>query len=484
VLAGAAVLGKVNVGIFVVAMVGVTIVTIGRPWGRSFLVYVVATVASGLAFWLATGQHLADLGAYASGVYEVISGYNAAMGGDPAETRRWLYLALPGVAALLIWTGWLSSRAWPRRRRIGLAILAVVFGFAMWKLAVVREHVTFVFATAVVAMFPFATHVDRRTWLVSTLAIGIAFAGSSAMQPTTYLDVVGSTRSIVNEVRHSFLPGWTERAAQRTQDRLRSWYQLEPSTLAAIGTETVHFDPVMASAAYAYPDLKWLPLPTIQSYTAYTPALDRLDADLLRSPDGPQRILRNVQASPHSDRVRLLIDRKFVDGEFIPTTVDGRFRWFESPFAMLETFCRYDQISATERWQVLARTDRSCGPAESLGIVTARAGEPVTIPVETRPDRFVTVKIDGLQPSLLGRVRDVLYKPPDWFVKLDDTRYRLMPGTAGDGLLVAVPPSADGTGRFAFGPRIKSMTVTQGEGGHGSKTPLTFTFESVPLSGR
>jgi len=26
------------------------------------------------------------------------------------------------------------------------------------------------------------------------------------------------------------------------------------------------------------------------------------------------------------------------------------------------------------------------------------------------------------------------------------------------------------------------MTVTQGEGGHGSKEPLTFTFESVPRS--
>jgi hypothetical protein len=302
------------------------------------------------------------------------------------------------------------------------------------------------------------------------------------MQPTTYLDVVGSARSIVNEVRHSFLPGWTERAAQRTQDRLRDWYDLDPSTLAAIGTETVHFDPVMASAAYAYPELDWLPLPTIQSYTAYTPALDRLDADLLRSPDGPQRILRNVQPSPHSDRVRLWIDRPFVDGEFIPTSVDGRFRWFESPLAMLETFCRYDQISATERWQVLTRTDRSCGPAESLGTVTARAGEPVTVPVETRSDRFVTVKIGGLEPSLLGRVRDALYKAPDWYVKLDDTRYRLVPGTAGDGLLVAVPPSADGTGHFAFGPPIKSMTVTQGEGGHGSKAPLTFTFESVPLS--
>jgi hypothetical protein len=190
-----------------------------------------------------------------------------------------------------------------------------------------------------------------------------------------------------------------------------------------------------------------------------------------------------VQPAPHNDRTRLWIDRPFVDGEFIPTTVDGRFRWFESPLAMLETFCRFDEISATERWQVLARTDRSCGAPESLGKVSARAGETVTIPVETRPDRFVTVKIDGLEPSLPGRIRDALFKAPDWYVKLDETRYRLIPGTAGDGLLVAVPPSADGTGHFAFGPPIRTMTVTQGESGHGSQAPLTFTFESVPRSG-
>ena len=483
VLAGAAVLGKVSVGIFAVAMVGATVVSISRrPWG-SVGVFVVATLASGLGFWLATGQQLGDLGAFARGVYEVISGYNSAMGGDFVEKRRWLYLALPAVAAILIWTGWRSSRDWPRPRRIGLAILAVIFGFALWKLAVVREHVTFVFATALVAMFPFATGVDRRTWLVSTLAIGIAFAGSSAMEPKTYLNVVGSARSILNEVRHSFQPDRMERAAASTRENLREWYELDPDTLAAIGGETVHVDPVMASAAYAYPDLSWKPLPVIQAYTAYTPALDRLNADVLRSADAPQRILRNVQEANHTDRLREWIDRPFVDGEFFPVSVDGRFRWFESPAAMLETFCRYDEISVTERWQVLARTARSCGAPESLGTVTARAGEPVAIPVETRPDRFVTVKIGGLEPSLLGRVRDTLYKAPDWYVKLDDTRYRLIPGTAGDGLLVAVPPSADGTGRFAFGAPIRTMTVTQGDNGKGSGEPLTFTFESVPRGG-
>ena len=43
--------------------------------------------------------------------------------------------------------------------------------------------------------------------------------------------------------------------------------------------------------------------------------------------------------------------------------------------ATLETFCRYEQIAATDTWQVLARTNRSCGPPEPLATVSARAGD-------------------------------------------------------------------------------------------------------------
>ena len=95
----------------------------------------------------------------------------------------------------------------------------------------------------------------------------------------------------------------------------------------------------------------------------------------------------------------------------------------------------------------------------------------------------MTVKIGGFQPTLLGRLRSVLPKAPDWFVELGDTRYRLVTGTAGDGLLLAVPPSADGTGVFSFGAPIRTITVELGQDGHGSDAPLTFEFLSVPLHG-
>jgi hypothetical protein len=332
-----------------------------------------------------------------------------------------------------------------------------------------------------VAMFAFAQGIERRTWLVGVLGIGIAFAATSAIEPRNYVNVVGSVRAFVNEVRDSFQPGRSDQAAERTRQRLRDWYELDPATLAAIGSETVHFDPHMTSAAYAYPELHWRPVPVFQSYAAYTPELDRQNADFLRSSAAPERILRNFEPASPSDRLTRWMGRPVREREFVPRTVDGRNRWFESPEMTLEMLCRYRETSTTERWQVLARTGRSCGPPESLGTTSARAGEPVTVPEEARPDRFVIVKVGGLDPSPLVRLHDALYKAPDWYVTLDDTRYRLVPATVGDGLLLAVPAAADGTGRFAFGDPIRTMTITQGDDGRGSRTPLTFEFLSVPL---
>jgi hypothetical protein len=245
----------------------------------------------------------------------------------------------------------------------------------------------------------------------------------------------------------------------------------------------VHVDPYLTAVALAYPELRWAPLPIFQSYAAYTTDLDRIDADVLRSAEAPERILRSFRAISHTDLVRSRIGRPFVDGEVIPSTVDGRFGWFESPEATLETFCRYRQVAASDRWQALARTGGSCGPPEPLGVVQAKAGEAVTIPAETRPDRFVIVRVRGLQPSLPARVRSALIKGPDWYVVLDGTRYRLIAATAPDGLLLEVPPAADGTGPFAFGPPIRQMTIRQGASGKDSRAPLTFEFLSVPLGG-
>jgi hypothetical protein len=80
-------------------------------------------------------------------------------------------------------------------------------------------------------------------------------------------------------------------------------------------------------------------------------------------------------------------------------------------------------------------------------------------------------------------LKAALYRGPEWYATLDDTRYRLMPGTAADGLLLAVPPAADGTGRFAFGDPIRTIAVTQGLDNNDPHAVLTYEFKSVPLQG-
>ncbi len=151
---------------------------------------------------------------------------------------------------------------------------------------------------------------------------------------------------------------------------------------------------------------------------------------------------------------------------------------------MLETFCRYDELAANDRWQALGRTARSCGAPEVISTASARAGEAVAVPTETRPRRFVTVRITGFPDGILDRLRTLAFRADEWYVELPDRgRFRLVPGTADDGLLLAVPDEVSAHPRFRFGPAIQALTVSAGRYGDASDAVLTYEFLSVPLQG-
>ena len=118
VLAGLSALGKFNVRVLFVGLMGaVTIATISRPWWKGLGVYVGVAVLTGL------GMSWPD-GPAASGSRRLrprpVPGrsrdIDGAMGTDPAATRVWNFLALvaraPGKKSQ-IRLGWRSSRNWP-----------------------------------------------------------------------------------------------------------------------------------------------------------------------------------------------------------------------------------------------------------------------------------------------------------------------------------------------------------------------------------
>ena len=295
----------------------------------------------------------------------------------------------------------------------------------------------------------------------------VALMATARIEPIDLVDVRGSVRSTVATAA-AILPWRQADAVERTRTEMRTSLALPDDVLAAVAGQTVHVDQWQTIAAFAYPEMRWSPLPVFQSYSAYTTALDEINAERLRSAAAPTRILRE----------------RFDDLDGTPYAVDRRFVWFESPAAMLETFCRYDELAANDRWQVLARTTRSCGAPEVISTASARAGESVAVPPETRPGRFIIVRITGFPDGVLDKLRTLAFRADEWYVEMPDRgRFRLVPGTADDGLILAVPAGLSTHPRFAFGPAITALTVSAGRYGDASDALLTYEFLSVPLQG-
>jgi hypothetical protein len=477
-VAAIALIGKVNVGVFAAGMLLVASVFIGKPWWRGAAIFAGVSAAGCLVIWFVTGQPLGALPAFAAESIEVVRGYSDAMVVDTHPTLRWVYAAFAIAVAILVWLGWQVTGGRPRPERLALLALGLIIAFAEWKTAFTRNYTFYAMATALVALFALASRLPRglegpggasgRAIAAFGFAtIFVALLATARIEPIDLVDVRGSLRSTA-ATAVAVLPWRQAEAVEGTRAELRAGLDVPDDVLAAVAGQTVHIDQWQSVAALAYPEMRWWPLPLFQSYSAYTTALDEINAERLRSAAAPTRILR--------ERV------DDVDGT--PYAVDRRFVWFESPAAMLETFCRYDELAANDRWQVLGRTERSCGIPELISTASARAGESVPVPPETRPGRFVIVRITGFPDGILDKLRTLAFRADEWYVELPDRgRFRLIPGTADDGLLLAVPTGLSAHPRFAFGPPITALTVSAGRYGDASDAVLTFEFLSVPLPG-
>jgi hypothetical protein len=290
-----------------------------------------------------------------------------------------------------------------------------------------------------------------------------------------------SARAFAVQAADAVVPARFERAAQQARTSLLEALALPPEVSAALAGQTVHVEPSETSVVHAVAGVRWAPLPLFQAFSVWSSAQDQRNVAVLQGPGAPTLILREALfRGKLPGFIERQLGRPLAPGEQVPATVDGRSRWFEEPATTLEILCRYRERISTARWQVLDRTSGSCGPPEPLSVITAREGETVTVPVESRPGRFVIVRVHGIEPGLLTQAQISLWKGPEWYVTVGTLRYRLVPGTATDGLLLAVPPAADGTGTFAFGPPFPTIAIQTGlrePGGHN----LTYEFFSVPL---
>jgi hypothetical protein len=228
---------------------------------------------------------------------------------------------------------------------------------------------------------------------------------------------------------------------------MKGAYALEPGALRALRGHSVAVEPWEIAAAWAY-RLDWRPLPVFQNYSAYTPALDRLNAEAVADPDGPERLLRENQ--------------QVVDAEFPTADLDDRFGGWDPPEQARAVLCHFAPLWEDERWQVLGRVADRCGPERPLGSADAAAGEAVPVPAPG-PGEVVFARIHGAGVAGLERLQTFFFHAASRHAVLDgETRYRLVPETAGDGLLLRAAPGLVPPGPFDPVPEARTLAVEGG----------------------
>jgi hypothetical protein len=472
-LAGMQLLGSLRAGPVLVVMA--LAVLLGLPGRRRTLpAFAAALVVSFSFFWFATGQGLGNLDDYALNTASVLSGYSSSMV-YVLPGRWWQFPAFVLAVFALGALAYAAGRRWDAPRRAGLFVMVAAVAFMMFKHAVVRSSpgsAGICLAALLAVGLALAPHV-RRSLAVGAIVLlaALTYVGNQEGFSSVTFDFEARAESFVTQLKDMVKPGGLAEQQLAGREAMQAYYALTPRQLALLRSGSVHVASLEAGAAYAY-ELDWDPLPVFQQYTAYTERLDRLNAAKLESSSAPDRILwENAPA----------VDPTFVNVRPFPGTIDERVPAWDSPAEMVQMLCRYRVEDWDKRWAVLRRSPDRCGRERPLNSVTVGGGEAVRLPA-TGPDEALVVRVDGLGVSGLERLRALLFRAARRHAIFDRRTWNVIPGTAGDGLLLRVPRWADYPGPFALssktasvGFEAESASLTFGS------SKLTLRFSALPL---
>ena len=461
VLAGVELLAKFNAGLTMLALGITALAFLPRTSRRPAVAFLAAFLLAAAAGWFGTGQPVTTVPSFLSGEIAIASGYSEVMGyAQLGPEYQWEYWAAFVLACIGAAAAWICGS---QQGRLGRLVLWVVFAFFTFKSGFVRQdppHMSIYFASVVGGLCAFAVPRRHRgaAVLAGLLALTTMFAAARA-DPAGTVRPLARAGAFFDQVGILTDGSTTNDQIAAARARVAGLYAIDPASLALVGDHSVHVDPVDAGLAWAL-RLRWEPLPIFQTYSAYTPDLDRRNAEKLADPDGPERIIRDAQMA-----------------------IDGRNPAFDPPASMRAMLCHFESESVVGRWQVLARVPDRCGAAREIREVKTRYGDSVAVPVP--PDRrsAVIAELEGVEVSGLESLRTAALRALPRGIAVDDdaTTYRLVPSTAAEGVVITVPPGSDYPSGFPPAQPARFVRVTKGSDVEQPDDELTVRFLAMPI---
>jgi hypothetical protein len=424
--------GLVAFGLFVVVFVTFAAYGgLGRLGGAATAGALSCAVVFALA-WAGAGQSFANVPSYVRGSLSVAAGYSEAMGLSSGRRKEdfaaGIVLVLLGAVAYL-------AVARPRRRtthrharpsegsshRPAHLFAALAICLAGWTWAALKEgfvrhdlHDLTFFGLALVALA--LLPVAPRHLLVQAGAVAIAASlacYAAGAVPPPLRSPAASAGAFATDFRAAVgLGGFSGARSQLRTDLFTAGNSLPARVLRLVEGRTVAVEPWNDAIAFEYPRLEWDPEPVLQSYSAYTSYLDRLDASFLASGSAPRRLV-------------------YRRGQ----TIDKRDPWLDPPAALESMYCHYRQVAAAGAWQVLQRVPDRCGRPHLVGRTTTRFGQAVAVP--RVPGRMLAATLSFSLPLRYG-LEQVVLRAPQMELEVWTTD-RAGGGNAGDLAVLAEP---------------------------------------------
>jgi hypothetical protein len=338
-----------------------------------------------ILFWLSTGSPGSLFGYIRFGL-EIVTGHSETMGlAGP------LWQVALAAATIATTYGAVALTASDLPALLPGLIPSLIVTFFAFKQAMVRQdvhgalfHLKFASGLLFLLVLTRAAR-DRRLILVLTFfSVVMAYAISVEQFPGLAVSIrdrfdlrmAGQTWSAFWHWRSS----WANIGA--TEQTLRQPLRLPNRFREIVGNGTVDVEPWDVDIVQAN-GWRWLPRPAFQSYIAYTPALDRLNAEHLEGNHTADFVLLNFSA------------------------IDGRHPFLETPVSWRALLDRYDLMLSGAGWLLVEHRDQwRFKPLLRLANSTAHWDEMINVP----RGAGLLVMAPQIRPSLAGRMESALFR--------------------------------------------------------------------------
>jgi hypothetical protein len=423
-LTGLGCLVKLNQGIEGVGLFIALLATVAfqdRPLTRrasgKVLAVLCALPLSIVILFLASTGSLSGLVAYLRTGWEIVTGYSEAMGLPGPLWQVTLACAIIAATFVVLLVAADLRSLWPG------AAPALIVAFFVFKHAMVRQgaghaplfHIKF--AVGLLFLLVCARTARDRRLIVTMQLFSVVMAYAISIEAYPGFDSDIKARLQLRQTYTILTAYWrwpsTWAGVGAANALNRSKLRLPDRIHRLIGNATVDAIPWDVDLVEAN-GWNWRPRPVFQSYTAYTPDLDRLDAAHLESNRTADFAILNFAA------------------------IDDRHPFLETPLSWRALLDRYDLKLAAADWFLLQhRTAARYAPLTPLGFSMARWDEDVLVP---QADGMLVMS-PRLRSSLAGKLTALLFRSAAVYTEVTyrsgrKLRWRCVPRNLADGVLI------------------------------------------------